>query len=214
LKQKEQKKPMKRLALVAVVLAVLAALVPGPARAAAVVGQPAPAFTLTDSHGKAHSLADAKGKVVVLEWWNFECPFVAKHYGSGNMQKLQKEWTAKGVVWLTLSSSAAGKQGHVDGAKASALMKEKGGAPTAVLLDHDGKVGKAYGAKTTPHMFVIDAKGTIVYAGGIDDKPSTDQADIATAKNYVSAALAEVLAGKAVTTATSQPYGCSVKYAD
>jgi len=202
---------MKRLAFV---VAVLAALRAAPAHAVAVVGQPAPAFTVSDSNGKVHSLADFKGKIVVLEWWNFECPFVAKHYGSGNMQKLHKEWTAKGVVWLTVSSSAPGKQGHVDGVKADALMKEKAGAPTAVLLDHDGKAGKAYGAKTTPHMFVIDAKGTVAYAGGIDDKPSTEQADIATAKNYVSAALAEVTAGKAVTTATSQPYGCSVKYAD
>jgi peroxiredoxin len=130
------------------------------------------------------------------------------------MQRLQKEWTGKGVVWLTVSSSAPGKQGHVDGAKADSLMKEKGGASTAVLLDHDGKVGRAYGAKTTPHMFVIDARGRLVYAGGIDDRPSTDQADIALAKNYVGAALSEVAAGKPVTIGTSQPYGCSVKYAD
>jgi peroxiredoxin len=205
---------MKRHAFVAVAFAVLAAAGARPANAVAVVGQPAPAFTLTDSNGKAHSLTDLKGKTVVLEWWNHECPFVGKHYGSGNMQKLQRDWTAKGVVWLTVNSSAPGKQGHVDAAKANALMKEKGGAPTAVLLDHDGKIGKAYGAKTTPHLFVIDGKGTVVYAGGIDDKPSTDQADIATAKNLVSAALAEVTAGKPVTTATSQPYGCSVKYAD
>ena len=205
---------MKKLAFVAIAFAVVAAVGASRADAVAVVGQPAPAFTLADSHGKAHSLADFKGKVVVLEWWNFECPFVGKHYGSGNMQRLQKEWTAKGVVWLTVSSSAPGKQGHVDGAKANTLMKEEGGAPTAVLLDHDGRAGKAYGAKTTPHMFVIDAKGAVVYAGSIDDKPSTDQADIATAKNYVSAALAEVTVGKAVTTATSQPYGCGVKYAD
>jgi len=199
----------------AFVLAVAAAALAtaGPAVAQAVVGQPAPAFTLTDSNGRAHSLADFKGKVVVLEWWNHECPFVAKHYGSGNMQKLQKEWTAKGVVWLTVSSSAPGKQGHVDAAKANALMKDKAGAPSAVLLDHDGKVGKAYGAKTTPHMYVIDAKGVLVYAGGIDDKPSTDQADIATARNHVAAALAEVTAGRPVSVATSQPYGCGVKYA-
>ncbi len=204
---------MRKIAFVA--LAAAAALAPAaPAPADAVVGQPAPAFTLTDSHGKSHSLDSLRGKTVVLEWWNHECPFVAKHYGSGNMQKLQKEWTGKGVVWLTVNSSAPGKQGHVDAARANALMKEKGGASTAVLLDHDGKVGKAYGAKTTPHMFVIDAKGTLVYAGGIDDKPSTDQADVATAKNHVSAALAEVLAGKPVTTATSAPYGCGVKYAD
>jgi peroxiredoxin len=205
---------MMRLAFVAVAIAVVSAGGALPATAVAIVGQPAPAFTLTDSHGKARSLADFKGKVVVLEWWNHECPFVGKHYGSGNMQRLQKEWTAKGVVWLTVSSSAPGKQGHVDGAKADALMSEKGGASTAVLLDHDGKAGKAYGAKTTPHLFVIDGKGTLVYVGGIDDKPSTDQADVATAKNFVEAALAEITAGKPVTTPTSQPYGCSVKYAE
>ena len=204
---------MKRLVFVAVLSAVaLVAAISAPA-AAAVVGQPAPAFTLLDSNGKARSLADFGGKVVVLEWWNPECPFVGKHYGSGNMQKLQKEWTAKGVVWLTVNSSAAGQQGHVDGAKANALVNEKGAASTAVLLDHDGKVGRAYGAKTTPHMFVIDGKGKLVYAGGIDDKPSTDQADIASAKNHVAAALSEVTAGKPVTTASTQPYGCGVKYA-
>ncbi len=205
---------MKRLTFVAVAFAVLAAAGARLAGAVAVVGEPAPGFTLTDTNGKTHSLADLKGKTVVLEWWNYECPFVGKHYGSGNMQKLQKEWTAKGVVWLTVSSSAPGRQGYVDAAKANALMEEKGGAPSAVLLDHDGKVGRAYGAKTTPHMFVIDGQGTVVYAGGIDDKPSTDRADVATAKNFVSAALAEVTAGKRVTTAISQPYGCGVKYAD
>ena len=205
---------MRRIVFVVAGIAALAAAGATPAAAAAVVGQAAPAFTLTDSKGKPHSLADFKGKTVVLEWWNHQCPFVGKHYGSGNMQKLQKEWTAKGVVWLTINSSATGKQGYVDGAGANALMKEKGGAPTAVLLDHDGKVGRAFGAKTTPHMFVIDARGTVVYAGGIDDTPSTDQGDIATAKNFVATALAEVTAGKPVTTPTSQPYGCSVKYAD
>ena len=198
----------------ALALAALATAVGAPALADAVVGQPAPAFTLPAANGKTHALADFAGKVVVLEWWNPECPFVGKHYGSGNMQKLQKEWTAKGVVWLTVSSSAPGKQGHVDGAKAEAFMKEKSGAPTAVLLDPEGKVGRAYGAKTTPHMFVIDGKGRVVYAGGIDDKPSTDRADVATAKNYVAAALGEVLAGKPVSTPTSSPYGCGVKYAD
>jgi peroxiredoxin len=204
---------MKRLVFVAVLSAAALVAASSAPAAAAVVGQHAPAFTLADSNGKSHSLADFRGKVVVLEWWNPECPFVGKHYGSGNMQKLQKEWTAKGVVWLTVNSSAAGQQGHVDGAKANALVKEKGAASTAVLLDHDGKVGRAYGAKTTPHMFVIDGQGTLVYAGGIDDKPSTDQADVASAKNHVAAALSEVTAGKAVTTASTQPYGCGVKYA-
>jgi peroxiredoxin len=178
-----------------------------------VVGRPAPGFSLTDSNGTARALGDYRGKLVVLEWWNPECPFVGKHYGSGNMQRLQRAWTGKGVVWLTVDSSAPGKQGYVDGVKANALMKEKGAAPTAVLLDPDGKVGRAYGARTTPHMFVVDARGIVVYAGGIDDRPSTDLADVATAKNYVQAALDETLTGKAVTTPTSQPYGCSVKYA-
>jgi peroxiredoxin len=198
----------------ALALAALAASSTPPVLADAVVGQAAPAFTVPDSSGKVRALADFAGRVLVLEWWNHECPFVGKHYGSGNMQKLQKEWTAKGVVWLTVSSSGPGKQGYVDGAKANAIMKEKSGGPTAVLLDHDGKVGRAYGAKTTPHMFVVDAKGRVVYAGGIDDRPSTDLADVATAKNYVAAALADVVAGRPVTTPTSAAYGCGVKYAD
>ena len=194
-------------------LAVAAAVTaPMTARAAAMVGQPAPAFTLVDSNGAQHSLSDLKGKVVVLEWVNFECPFVGKHYGSGNMQKLQKAYTGKGVVWLSVNSSADGKQGYFAPDKINALMKEKGAAPSAYLIDTDGAVGRAYGAKTTPHMYVIDAKGSVIYAGGIDDTPSTDQADIATAKNFVRAALDEALAGKPVTTASSTPYGCSVKY--
>lgn len=192
----------------------VAAFVPASAPAAAIVGQLAPAFTLTDSNGQTRSLSDFKGKIVVLEWWNYQCPFVGKHYGGGNMQKLQKAWTGRGVVWLTVSSSAPGKQGYVAGPKANALMKEKGGAPTAILLDHDGTVGRAYGARTTPHMFVIDRKGTLVYEGGIDDKPSTDVADLATATNYVEAALEDVSAGRPVSTPTSEPYGCSVKYSD
>jgi peroxiredoxin len=200
---------MSKTLAVAVVLAATAAS----AHAQAVVGQPAPAFTATDASGRSRSLAEFAGKVVVLEWWNPECPFVGKHYGSGHMQKLQKEWTGKGVVWLTVDSSAPGQQGHVDGRGATALMSERHGSPTAVLLDPAGSLGREYGAKTTPHMFVIDAKGKVVYAGGIDDTPSTDTADIATAKNYVDAALTEVVAGRPVTVATSQPYGCSVKYA-
>jgi peroxiredoxin len=199
----------KRLAVVLIALAVASAS----ARAQAVVGQPAPAFTATDATGHERSLAEYKGRVVVLEWWNPECPFVGKHYGSGNMQRLQKEWTARGVVWLAVDSSAPGQQGFVDGARATALMRERQGAATAVLLDPAGVVGRSYGAKTTPHMFVIDASGTLVYAGGIDDRPSTDIADVATAKNFVAAALAEVTAGRKVTVAASQPYGCGVKYA-
>jgi peroxiredoxin len=198
--------------LAPMVLATLA--LPGAALAQAVVGKPAPSFTGTDSNGKTHALASFQGKTVVLEWFNPECPFVRKHYGSGNMQKLQKAYTAKGVVWLTIASSAPGKQGYLDAAKGNAVIKDLGAAQTVLILDSAGTIGKAYGAKTTPHMFVVDAKGTVVYAGGIDDRPSTDQADVPGAKGYVQTALDEVLAGKPVTIASSQPYGCSVKYAD
>ncbi len=183
------------------------------ANSVATVGQTAPAFTLTDTNGKAHSLGDLRGKYVVLEWVNFDCPFVGKHYGSGNMQKLQKTYTARDVVWLSINSSAPGKQGNFTPARINALMKDKGAAPTAYLLDPEGTVGRAYGAKTTPHMYVIDPAGLLIYAGGIDDKPSTDVADIATARNFLSAALDEALAGKTVSVKSSQPYGCSVKYA-
>ena len=179
--------------------------------AQAAVGQPAPAFSAVDTQGQARSLDQYKGKWVVLEWTNHECPFVKKHYG-GNMQSLQKAYTARGVAWLTIISSAPGKQGHVSPAQADQLTRERGASPSAVLLDPDGKVGRAYGAKTTPHMFVVDPSGKLVYAGAIDDTPSTDPADIATARNYVSAALDAALAGKPVPTAASTPYGCSVKY--
>lgn len=184
------------------------------AAAQAVVGEPAPAFTATDSNGKPESLADFKGKWVVLEWTNDECPFVKKHYGSGNMQKLQKLFTGKGVTWLSVVSSAPGQQGFVDGARANSLTKERGAVPSAVLLDPQGTLGRLYGARTTPHMYVIDPQGKLVYNGAIDDKPSTDQADIAAARNYVSAALEQAMAGKAVAVASSAPYGCAVKYAN
>jgi peroxiredoxin len=196
------------------VAAGLAAATAGLAAAQAVVGQPAPPFTATDTNGKPESLADFKGKWIVLEWTNNDCPFVGKHYGSGNMQKLQKTYTGKGVAWLSVISSGPGKEGYVDAARANALTKERGAAPSAVLLDPQGTVGRLYGAKTTPHMFVIDPQGKIVYQGAIDDRPSTDVADIAKARNYVTAALDEAMAGKAVTTASSAPYGCSVKYAN
>ena len=180
---------------------------------AAEVGQPAPAFTLTDTQGKSHNLADFKGKTVVLEWINHECPFVVKHYSAGAMQALQKEYTAKGVVWLSICSSAPGKQGHMSPEAWNKATAEKGAAPTAVLLDEDGKVGKLYQAKTTPHMYVINPEGILVYAGAIDSIKSAKADDVPKATNYVKAALNEVLAGKPVSTASTEAYGCSVKYA-
>lgn len=206
---------MKRLSGLAPALFLVFALVAGatPAAYAAVtVGKPAPAFELTDSNGKAVHLSDFKGKYVVLEWVNFDCPFVKKHYGSGNMQGLQKEYTKKDVVWLSICSSAPGKQGYVKGPEANALVKEKKAAPSDFLLDPAGKVGKTYGAKTTPHMFVINPKGVLIYEGAIDDKPSTKQADISEATNYVVATLDAALAGKAIDPSVTQPYGCNVKY--
>jgi peroxiredoxin len=176
------------------------------------VGQPAPNFTATDLAGKQRSLAEFKGKYVVLEWHNQGCPFVKKHYDTGNMQKLQKELTAKGAVWLSVISSAPGSQGYVTPQQEKAYLAEKQAAPTTVLFDPEGTVGHAYGAKTTPHMFVIDDKGILIYAGAIDDKPSTDTADVADAKNFVRAAYEEASAGKSVTTASTAPYGCGVKY--
>ncbi len=197
---------------VMLLIAVVSACYPTVDASSAVLGKPAPAFSLKDSNGKVHNLADFKGKYVVLEWVNYDCPFVKKHYDSGNMQKLQKEFTAKGVVWLSINSSAPGKQGNFPADKVNALIKEKNAAPTAYLFDTDGTVGKTYGAKTTPHMYIINPKGELIYMGGIDDKPSTDKADIAGARNHVRAALEEAMAGKAVSVSASQPYGCSVKY--
>jgi peroxiredoxin len=176
------------------------------------LGAPAPNFTLVDSNGNSVSLADFKGKTVVLEWTNHECPYVRKHYGGNNMQGLQKKWTALDVVWLTLISSQPGAQGFVHGLEANKLSEERGAAPTAVLLDPQGGVGRSYGAQVTPHMYVITGDGALVYMGGIDDKPTTRLEDLKTAKNFVDAALSEVVAGKAVTVKTSRPYGCTIKY--
>ena len=175
-------------------------------------GQPAPGFTLRDAAGKEVTLADFRGKYVVLEWVNFECPFVRKHYGSGNMQNLQRTYTARGVVWLSICSSAPGTQGYLEAEDLTERIAEEKSVPTAYLVDSDGKVGKAYGAKTTPHMWVIDPKGVVLYAGGIDDKPSTDKDDIAGATNYVRQTLDAAMAGKEVTLKSARPYGCSVKY--
>ncbi|SFS02620.1 redoxin domain-containing protein [Sphingomonas jatrophae] len=194
-------------------IALLTALAPAIAAAAAQVGAPAPAFTVADSKGKPVRLADYKGKLVVLEWNNPGCPYVQKHYNSGNMQRTQAAARAAGAVWLTVNSGAPGKQGHMSGPQADAFVASAKARPAAYLLDASGAVGRAYAAKTTPHMFVINPAGRLVYDGAIDDKPTADPADIKTAKNLVMAAVNETRAGKPVSVATSRPYGCSVKYA-
>ncbi len=181
--------------------------------AQATVGQAAPNFSLSGADDKTHSLGDYKGKFVVLEWTNPDCPFVHKFYDSGTMQALQKQWTGKGVIWLRVNSSAAGHEGFQDASTLAAYEKDHHVKATESLLDQDGKVGHEYGAGTTPHMFVIDPKGTLVYAGGIDNHPSPDPETIPGATNYVSQALDESLAGKPVSTPTAKPYGCAVKYA-
>jgi peroxiredoxin len=193
-------------------LALVAALAAAPALAVATVGQPAPAFTATDSNGRQVSLADYKGKTVVLEWTNPECPFVQKYYSGGEMQKLQADARKQGVVWLTVNSGAPGKQGAMTGTEANAKQRQLGSAPTAYLLDSSGAVGRAYGAKTTPHMFVIAPDGAVAYAGGIDNMPTANPADIARAQPLVKLAIADIAAGRAVETPSSKPYGCSVKY--
>lgn len=175
-------------------------------------GEPAKDFTLKDTNGAEYTLSLYLGQFVVLEWINHDCPFVRKHYDSNNMQALQKTYTEKGVVWLSINSSNVNKQGHYPPQKANKLTQQKGASPTAVLLDTDGKVGRLYGAKTTPHMFIINPEGILVYQGAIDDIPSTDKNDIPKAKNYVKMALDEVMDGKAVSVSTTQSYGCSVKY--
>jgi hypothetical protein len=185
-----------------------------PALAAPVVGQPAPNFKLADANGKPVTLSDFRGRTVVLEWNNPGCPFVQKHYSSGNMQKAQAAAARDGVVWLTVNSGAPGKQGHMNGAQAKAFLAEAGARPTAYLLDPRGVVGKVYEAKTTPHMYIVNKAGTLVYAGGIDDKPTKSASDISGARNHVLAALGEIKAGRPVSVATSRPYGCAVKYAD
>lgn len=183
-----------------------------PAQAEAVVGKAAPNFSLQDSNGRTRKLSDFRGRIVVLEWLNHDCPFVKKHYDSGNMQRVQREARAQGAVWLSINSSAAGKQGHVNGAQANALTRRKNAAPSAVLLDASGVVGRAYNAKTTPHMYLISAQGAVLYNGAIDDKPSTDVADVKGAKNYVLAALTQAKKGERISVPVTQPYGCSVKY--
>ncbi len=184
----------------------------GAVAAAAKVGSEAPDFTLTDAKGKTVKLSQFKGKLVVLEWFNHGCPFVKKHYDSGNMQALQKEYTKKGVIWLAICSSASGRQGFATGEEHLKAMADKKAVPTNILIDADGKVGRLYDAKTTPHMFVIGKDGTLDYAGAIDDKRSTDAEDVKGANNYVKAALDKLIAGKMPAVSSTQAYGCSVKY--
>jgi peroxiredoxin len=176
------------------------------------VGASAPAFTATDSRGQAQSLSQYRGKYVVLEWHNQGCPFTRKHYVSGNMQNLQKEWTAKGVVWFTVISSAPGEQGYETPTEENAYLEKMHAAPTAVLMDADGKLGHLYYAKTTPQMIVISPEGNVIYDGAIDNKPTPDADDIRGADNYVSDALTAAMTGKPIATPLTRPYGCSVKY--
>ncbi|MEO1043919.1 MAG: thioredoxin family protein [Pseudomonadota bacterium] len=184
-----------------------------PSQAAVQNGAEARGFMLTNADGERVSLRDFKGKTVVLEWHNPGCPFVQKHYNSGNMQQTQAAAKADGVVWLTINSGAAGKQGDLTADEARAMIADQDFNSAHYLFDRDGRVGKAYGAKTTPHMYIIDGTGMLVYQGGIDDKPTANQADIPGARNHVTEALKEIKAGKAVSVASSRPYGCSVKYA-
>ena len=176
------------------------------------VGSAAPEFSLPDAKGKTHALGDYKGKYVVLEWFNPQCPFVKKHYGGGNMQKLQENYSGKGVVWLTINSNAPGTEGSLTADEAQKVANSWKMKDTAVLLDPDGKVGRAYGAKNTPNMVIINPEGKIVYEGAIDSKPTPNPADIPVSTNYVKTALDESLAGKAISKPTTKPYGCSVKY--
>jgi peroxiredoxin len=190
-----------------------AACVPQPSIAqSARVGDPAPAFTATDSHGKTQSLDQLRGKFVVLEWHNQGCPYTKKHYDSGNMQSLQKEWTGKGVAWFTVISSAPGAQGYVTASQENDYLAQMHAAPTAALLDPDGKLGRLYNAKTTPDMYVIDPAGKLIYTGAIDSRPTAEAEDIRGADNYVSDALAAAMAGKPVAMPYTRSYGCSVKY--
>jgi peroxiredoxin len=188
-------------------------VVPRRADAVPTIGAPAPAFTLVSSTGPRLSLADQRGKVVVLEWTNHDCPYVRKHYDTQNMQGLQKEATAQGIVWLTIISSAPGTQGHVNAGEANDLTRTRGAAPTAVLFDPTGVTGKAYGATNTPHMYVVSRDGILVYAGAIDDRPTSRRSDVQGAQNYVRAALASVAAGQPVKVPVTRAYGCTIKYA-
>lgn len=190
-----------------------ATLFGGDAAASVSIGAPAPNFSVQDANGGTRTLAEFRGRTVVLEWTNHGCPYVRKHYDSRNMQTLQQEATADGIVWLQVISSARGEQGYLDGAGALARVQTDAAAPSATLLDPSGAMGRAYGAITTPHMFVINGEGVLLYQGAIDDRPSARPASLEGATNYVRAALADIEAGRAVQVAETTPYGCSVKYA-
>jgi peroxiredoxin len=205
---------MKSLSMFIAAATLSIALLPISAVAQAVVGSPAPGFTATDSHGQTHALDQYRGKYVVLEWHNQGCPYTRKHYVSGNMQSLQKEWTAKGVVWFTVISSAPGEQGYVTDAEENSYLAQMHADPTAVLMDSSGRLGRLYAAKTTPEMYVIDPAGKLIYEGAIDDRPTPDPSDIKGADNYLSDALSEAMAGKSIAHAYTRSYGCSVKYAE
>jgi len=194
------------------VLAELLSTLTASASAALQIGEPAPAFTAIDTSGKSHNLGDFRGQPVILEWTNHDCPYVRKHYNSGNMQQQQRAATQQGAVWLSIISSAPGKQGHVTPAQADTLTVQRNAAPSAVLIDEQGDIGRLYGARTTPHMYIIDADGKLAYMGGIDSIPSANPADIAQATQYVPAALAQVMQEKPATSSVTRPYGCSVKY--
>lgn len=183
------------------------------AESTARIGQPAPAFQAVDADGKARSLSEFAGKTVILEWTNHECPYVRKHYNSATMQTLQKDMAKDGIVWLSVISSPPGEQGYVEAAKARELTVQRDAAPAGILLDPNSKVARAYGAQTTPHMYIIDPKGTLAYMGAIDDKPSSNPASLNGARSYVRQAVAEMKAGKPVSEASTKSYGCAVKYA-
>ena len=183
-----------------------------PANATPAIGEAAPEIEATDTNGNAFKLSDHKGKIVVLEWTNHQCPFVMKHYSTGNMQDTQKKARDQGVEWVSIVSSAEGRQGHTTAEEANAIVSEKGAHPSAKILDESGAIGKAYGAQTTPHMYVIDAEGKLAYAGAIDDNASPNPKTVEGATNYVLAAIDDLKAGNAVKTSQTKPYGCSVKY--
>jgi peroxiredoxin len=204
---------MKRSTLYPILVALLLGIAPL-LLSAAKIGEAAPDFNATASNGKTFHLSDYRGKYVVLEWHNNGCPYVRKHYNSGNMQRLQKQWTGAGVVWFTILSSAPGKQGYVTASEENDYLAKMQAAPTAALLDSTGEIGHLYDAKTSPQMVVINPQGVLIYSGAIDDKPTTDLEDVPTATNYVKLALEQSMAGKQVQTPTTRPYGCSVKYAD